>query len=62
VNELTELLAQLAPWAIGASVTVFDPDLDPDGRYSRVVTDVIADGLARLGVAAAQNPGPAIPG
>jgi arginase len=51
-NELTELLAQLAPWAIGASVTVFDPDLDPDGRYSRVVTNVIADGLSRLGVAA----------
>jgi arginase len=40
---------------------VFDPDLDPDGRYSRVVTDVLADGLGRLGVAAAQNPGPAIP-
>lgn len=51
-NELTELLARLAPWAIGASVTVFDPDLDPDGRYSRVVTDVIVDGLAGLGVAA----------
>jgi arginase len=52
VNELTELLAQLAPSAIGASVTVFDPDLDPDGQYSLVVTDVIVDGLARLGVAA----------
>jgi arginase len=50
--ELPVVSDQLAPWAIGASMTVFDPDLDPDGRYSRVVTDVIADGLARLGVAA----------
>ena len=48
-SELTALLDQLAPNAIGASVTVFDPDLDPDGRYAQLVTDVIVAGLARLG-------------
>ncbi|MBE1513711.1 arginase family enzyme [Nesterenkonia halotolerans] len=48
-EQLIELLDHLAPQAIGASVTVFDPDLDPDGQYARVVTDVIAKGLHRLG-------------
>ena len=51
-KELIALLQQLAPDAIGASVTVFDPDLDPDGKYARLVTEVIEVGLARLGVAA----------
>ena len=51
MKELIALLQQLAPGAIGASVTVFDPDLDPDGRYARLVTDVIEVGLVRLGVA-----------
>jgi arginase len=50
-DELVELLRLLAPRAIGASVTVFDPDLDPDGRYARLVADVVVDGLARLGSA-----------
>ena len=31
-DELVALLQSLAPSAIGASVTVFDPDLDPDAR------------------------------
>lgn len=48
-EQLTALLAELAPHAIGASVTVFDPDLDPDGRYARLLTDVLAEGLQRLG-------------
>jgi arginase len=47
--QLTELLATLAPRAIGAQVTVFDPDLDPDGQYARLLVDVLADGLAGLG-------------
>jgi arginase len=50
---LTDLLTALAPGAIGASVTIFDPDLDPDGRYSQVVAETIANGLARLGTATA---------
>jgi arginase len=47
--ELTELLAILAPRAIGAQVTVFDPDLDPDGSHARLLTDILTTGLARLG-------------
>ncbi|WP_307801182.1 arginase family protein [Actinomadura violacea] len=48
-DELTELLAALAPRAIGAQVTVFDPDLDPDGGRARLLTDILVDGLAALG-------------
>lgn len=50
-KQLTALLEQLAPAAIGASVTVFDPELDPDGRYARLIADVIVVGLSRLGAA-----------
>jgi arginase len=50
-TELTALLAALAPAAVGAQVTVFDPDLDPDGRYARMLTDVLAAGLGHLGTA-----------
>lgn len=47
--ELTGLLAALAPRAIGAQVTVFDPDLDPDGSRARLLADVLAAGLEGLG-------------
>ncbi len=47
--ELTGLLAALAPGAAGAVVTVFDPDLDPDGRYAALLTGILADGLEHLG-------------
>src|SRR5215472_2579554 len=46
--ELTGLLAALAPGAVGAQVTVFDPDLDPDGRHARLLTDILVTGLAPL--------------
>ena len=49
VDDLSALLSALAPGAVGASVTVFDPDLDPDGRYARVVADLLVDSFARLG-------------
>lgn len=49
LDELIDLLDRLAPSAVGASVTVFDPDLDPDGRSARVVTHLIVAGLSRLG-------------
>ncbi|MFK4729037.1 arginase family protein [Agromyces mediolanus] len=48
---VTALLAELAPAAIGASVTVFDPELDPDGRYARLLADVVVEGLGGLGSA-----------
>ncbi|MGO4536683.1 arginase family protein [Leifsonia sp. 2MCAF36] len=55
-SQLTALLARLAPGAIGASVTVFDPDLDPDGRYARLVTDIVVDGLSGLGLLRGRTP------
>ena len=48
-EELTALLRALAPQAIGASITVFDPALDPGGRYARLLTEVLGDGLRELG-------------
>ena len=46
---MTGLLAVLAPRAVGAQVTVFDPDLDPDGSHARLLTDILVTGLAQLG-------------
>lgn len=48
-DELVGLLAVLAPGAVGAQVTVFDPDLDPDGRYARLLTEIVATGFRELG-------------
>jgi len=47
--QLSELVASLAPGAIGASITVFDPDLDPDGRYAELLVTTLVPALARLG-------------
>ncbi|MFB9838198.1 arginase family protein [Actinoallomurus acaciae] len=47
--ELTDLLVALAPRATGAQVTVFDPDLDPDGSRARLLVDLLVTGLAALG-------------
>lgn len=51
-DQLVELLAALAPAAVGASVTVFDPDLDPDGQYAALLVDVLSSGLQSLGTGA----------
>ncbi|MDL5351282.1 arginase family protein [Microbacterium sp. zg-YB36] len=48
-NQLRELLLALAPYAVGASITVFDPDLDPTGLYASRLTELITDGLGELG-------------
>jgi arginase len=50
-SQLTALLAELAPGAVGAQVTVFDPDLDPDGTHARLISDILIRGLAELGTA-----------
>lgn len=44
-DQLVALLRALAPGAVGVSITIFDPDLDPDGRFARLLTDVLLDGL-----------------
>ena len=48
-EELITLLTALAPAALGAHVTVFDPDLDPDGRCADLLVEVVATGLRDLG-------------
>ena len=48
-SQLTGLLAGLAPGAAGAQVTVFDPDLDPDGDHAGLLTAILAEGPRDLG-------------
>ena len=50
-ERLVELLTALAPGAVGAQVTAFDPDLDAGGRYARLVTEILLAGLRELGAA-----------
>lgn len=40
-DQLGELLADLWPRSVGMTVGILDPDLDPDGRYARLVADLI---------------------
>jgi arginase len=44
-DELAALLNRLAPDAVGVQVTVFDPDLDPDGSIAEALTDCLVRGL-----------------
>lgn len=48
-DDLVRLLETLAPRAWGASITVFDPDLDPTGAHALLLARIISDGLVRLG-------------
>ncbi len=48
-DELTQILVGLAPQAAGADVTIFDPELDPQGVYARRLTEILVGGLGRLG-------------
>jgi len=32
--------------AAGAQVTVYDPDLDPDGGYAELITGILLDGMS----------------
>jgi arginase len=50
-EQVFELLGLLAPRAIGAHVTIFDPDLDPDGRYATLLADLISRAFQHLGSA-----------
>jgi arginase len=46
-EELSSLLRHLlAGDAVGMQVTVFDPDLDPDGSQARALTDCLISALA----------------
>jgi arginase len=48
-TQLIALLRGLVPGAVGASVSVFDPELDPTGEYAALLTDIMVDGFAELG-------------
>ena len=48
-DRLIDLLRGLAPHAVGADVTVFDPDLDPDRTQAALLVDVLAAALDGLG-------------
>jgi arginase len=48
-DQLLGLLEELAPGAVGAQVTVFDPDLDPDGRHAVLLSELLSEGLRNLG-------------
>jgi arginase len=50
-EQLTGLLTALAPYALGAQVTILDPDLDPDGTGARLISDIVGTGLTALGSA-----------
>jgi arginase len=55
-SQLADLLAELAPSAIGVQVTVFDPDLDPDGSCAKLISDILVRGLAELGTSVGRSP------
>ena len=46
-SELVALLGTLAAseLAVGMQLTIFDPDLDPDGRLATDLTDTVVAGL-----------------
>lgn len=44
-TELIALLKELTPQAIGISITVFDPDLDPDGQHVALLGDLLTQAL-----------------
>lgn len=52
-DELIAFLRVVGPRAWGASITVFDPDLDPEGVHAATVARIVVEGLAHLGEDAA---------
>ncbi len=55
-DTLVSLLASVAAGAMGASVCIFDPDLDPTGRFARLVADIGVAGLSDLGSGCSPTP------
>jgi arginase len=46
-EHLRDLLKPIlaSPRCVGFDIGIFDPDLDPDGRYAILLTDILATGL-----------------
>ena len=47
-DELVGLLQMLAPGAVGAQVTIFDPDLDPNAQYAKLLASILEEGLSDI--------------
>lgn len=49
IAELVELLRPLlaSPHCVGLNVTIYDPDLDPDGTAGALLADVVVDAFAQ---------------
>lgn len=45
-DALAELLGQIWPGAAGMNIGILDPDLDPDGSYTRLVAAIILQAVA----------------
>ncbi|MBE2318676.1 arginase family protein [Solirubrobacter sp. CPCC 204708] len=43
-DELADVVRRLLPGAVGMQVTIFDPDLDPDGSAAAALTDCLVRG------------------
>ena len=56
--ELSTLLSALvsSPYCVGLEVTVYDPDLDPDGRQAALLTDILVSAVLRLPLAEDRHP------
>lgn len=48
-RELTDLLGPLltSPACVGLNITIYDPDLDPDGTAGALLTDIVVDAFAQ---------------
>ncbi len=45
-EDLLALLAPLVPGAVGLDITIYDPDLDPEGTYARLLTELVTEALS----------------
>jgi arginase len=47
-NDLSILLKGLlsSPRCLGLDITIFDPDLDPDGAYAQLLVSLLRDAVA----------------
>ncbi len=45
-DQVTHPLRELAPGAVGADVSIFDPDLDLNGIYAHRIVDILVEGFS----------------
>lgn len=57
-DELSQFLQIVLPKARGLQITVYDPDLDPNGTCARILVEMIATTIASLGNVTLKAPRP----